>query len=638
MTPRAVLLGLLMIALIVAMTQALSIQQSAADVGGGAPPPAPTYLLFFYVLLAGPLLGRISRKLALSRGELLLIYILMLIAGPITHQVGIGFLLPHIAAPVYYLAQEPGWEKFWPVLPSWLGPRDPEAVLEFFRGAKGPIPWQAWTVPFIAWSSLLTALFFVTLCINVLLRKQYVEHERLTFPLTAIPLALTETATPILRERLFWLGLAIPLLVQAPIALSRYIPAVPALPLREVLLINAGETLPPPWNGLGEIYFSLIFWLVGIVYLVPKEIALSAWLFYLLALAQNVIAVASGRAGGPPNVYTNDFPALYAQGAGAALALTGITLYAARHHFRAVGRKVFQRDPSVDDRGEFLSYRAAFWGMVFGTVFILSWLCLAGMHLWVAAVLLALILAYFFIFARLRAETGLGMGVILWPKMLDEMMLTLVGSRNLALSDLTILFSLRWLYFTPAIGSVMACQLEGFKLADTGGLRGRTVGLLFAAGATVTVLLAFAATLRTYYNSGFELLPLGRRGLSMVASQSFWSYSNLLAAHAAAKGPDAGGIFAIGVGALVTLALSWLRINFLGFPLHPVGYLAANSWGMHLHWITFLVGWLIKTSITRYGGLRLYRLLLPLFLGMIIGDMIHQGVWGLIAWMTGGAQ
>jgi hypothetical protein len=118
--------------------------------------------------------------------------------------------------------------------------------------------------------------------------------------------------------------------------------------------------------------------------------------------------------------------------------------------------------------------------MAIGIVFLLAWLCLAGMRVWVALLLLALILAYFFIFARVRAETGLGMGVILWPKMLDEVMLTLVGARYLALSDLTVLFSLRWLYFTPAIGSVMACQLEGFKLADAGRVRGRGVGWLLA--------------------------------------------------------------------------------------------------------------------------------------------------------------
>lgn len=636
-TLRAFLIGMGMIVLLVVMSQAMSIRTSAADVAGGAPPPAPTYFLFFYVLVVAPLLAKLSHRLALSRGELLLIYSLMLIVGPLLGTIGLAFLLPSSASPTYYSNIEPTWSTFRAVLPEWLGPRDPIAVREFYRGAKGPIPWHAWTVPILAWASLLTALFFTTLCLNVLMRKQYVEHERLTFPLTAIPLVLTEEGKPIFGKALFWIGIAIPLLVQGPIMLNRYVPSIPAIQLREVLLINAGEELPPPWSGLGEIYFSLIFWLIGIVYLVPKEIGFSGWFFYLLCLAQNVAAVAYGRSEGPPSVYSNDFPALYAQGAGAAFALTGITLYAARHHLRAVKRKVFERAPDVDDSREFLSYRTAFWGTVIGVVFMLSWMVAAGMRPWIAALLLALLLAYFFIFARVRAETGLGMGVVLWPKMLDEMMLTLVGAKYMTLSDLTVLFSLRWLYFTPSIGSVAATQLEGIKLCDTGGLRGRGVGWALAFGATVTVLLALYATLKTFYDAGFELLPMGRRTV-MVGAQSYFAYVNLLAAHSAPKGPDLSGIFAIGVGAFVTVALYWMRLNFLGFPLHPVGYLAANSWGMHLHWVTFLIGWLIKAAVMRYGGLGLYRHLLPLFLGMIIGDMIHQGVWGVIGWATGGAQ
>jgi hypothetical protein len=169
-------------------------------------------------------------------------------------------------------------------------------------------------------------------------------------------------------------------------------------------------------------------------------------------------------------------------------------------------------------------------------------------------------------------------------------------------------------------------------------VRGRLVGWLLALGATVTVVLAFVATLKTYYGSGFELLPLGRVRVSMVGNQSFWSYSSLVATLSAPKGPEWNGICAIGVGALVTVALSYLRFSFLAFPLHPVGYLAANSWGMHLSWITFFIGWLIKTAVTRYGGLELYRRLLPLFLGMIVGDMLNQGIWGMVAWATGGVQ
>jgi hypothetical protein len=645
-TPRGFGIGLLMICVIVGMTQVLSVKHLAAEVGGGSPPPAPTYFLFLYVLLAAPLLGRWSRRLALSRGELLLIYAMMLIAGPITHIYSIGFLIPHTVAPLYYNAQEPGWALFQPTLPHWFGPATHDAVRGFFLGTGGGVPWQAWLLPMAAWSSLLIALFWVMLCINSLMRQQWIEDERLVFPLAAIPLILTEggersegaNLAPILRKPLFWLGVAIPLVIQAPMALHRYIPSIPELPLREVLLLNAGAQLAPPWTGLGRLFFSLTFWLVGVVYLLPQEIAFSAWAFYFIALAENVTAVMFGTSGEAPSVYSNDYPALYAQGAGAAFALTVIALYTARRRLREIVRTVFRRDAGAADRREFLSYHTAFFGAIAGSAFILAWFHLAGMRLWVAALLFGLMLSYFFIFARIRAETGLGMGVILWPKMLDEVMLTFIGAKYLTLADMTTLFAIRWMYFGSATGSVMACQLEGFKLVEAGGVRGRGVGRAFALAATITVPLAFAWTLKTYYSGGFETMPIGQRTTSMVGSQIYWSYQDFVTARNTPRGPEWGGILAIGAGGVVATALYWLRMRFLWFPLHPIGYMAANSWGMHLNWFSFFLGWLLKVLITRYGGMSVYQRLLPLFLGMIVGDMLHEGLWGIVTWVTGGQQ
>ncbi|HZP83954.1 MAG TPA: DUF6785 family protein, partial [Chthonomonadaceae bacterium] len=190
-TLRAFVLGVLMMALIVGMTQILSLRYSAAEVAGNAPPPAPTYLLFLYVLLLSPLLRRLGRRFALTRGELLIIYMMMLIAGQITHPYAIGFMIPHIVSPYHFAAQEPGWNTFLPFLPAWLGPRDRLSVLGFFNGTGGIVPWGAWLVPLLAWASLLLALFCVMLCVNAIMAKQWIEHERLPFPLTSIPLALT---------------------------------------------------------------------------------------------------------------------------------------------------------------------------------------------------------------------------------------------------------------------------------------------------------------------------------------------------------------------------------------------------------------------------------------------------------------
>lgn len=655
-TTRAFGIGLVMVGVIIGLTQALSVQHSAAEVGGNAPPPTPIYLLFFYVLLLAPLLRRLAPKLAFTRAELLLIYAMMLVAGPIAHPFAIAFLVPHTVAPLYYNAQEPGWAIFKDTLPAWMGPNSPAAVKTFFQGGDGTVPWAAWLLPILAWSCLLIVLFFVMLCIDTLMRRQWIDSERLTFPLATIPLVLTEEIggneerhttvggrflgsqpLSVIRQPLFWLGLAIPLLLQAPSAIHKVFPAMPDLPLRDIILVN-GTTLSPPWNGLGQIEFHVIFWLIGIAYLLPKEITFSCWAFYLIALLENVTAVWRGTSGEMPDIYGGDFPALYAQGAGAAFALAGITVFAARRHLLHALRQALRNAPDGADRGEFLSYRTAFAGAALGIAFLLGWFCLAGMRFWVAALLFGLLLCYFFLFARIRAETGLGMGVILFPKMLDDVMLALVGARYMRLPDLTVLYALRWIYHSSATGSVMACQLEGFKLAEAGGMRGKRFGGALALVTTLAVPLVFAWTLKTYYAHGFENMPIGQRSTSMVGSQIYWSFQNLATARSEAAGPQWNTILAMLSGGLITVAISWLRMQFLWFPLHPVGYLAANAWGMHINWASFFFGWLLNFLITRYGGLSVYRRILPVFLGLIVGAMVHEGVWGLVTWVTGGTQ
>jgi hypothetical protein len=59
--------------------------------------------------------------------------------------------------------------------------------------------------------------------------------------------------------------------------------------------------------------------------------------------------------------------------------------------------------------------------------------------------------------------------------------------------------------------------------------------------------------------------------------------------------------------------------------------MAANSWGMHWNWGSFTLGWLIKVVLLRYGGLRAFRTAVPFFIGLVVGDMLSEGLWGAIA-------
>ena len=45
-----------------------------------------------------------------------------------------------------------------------------------------------------------------------------------------------------------------------------------------------------------------------------------------------------------------------------------------------------------------------------------------------------------------------------------------------------------------------------------------------------------------------------------------------------------------------------------------MGYAVSSSWSLNIIWLPLLIAWILKLLMLRYGGLKLYRDLLPLFL------------------------
>jgi hypothetical protein len=83
-------------------------------------------------------------------------------------------------------------------------------------------------------------------------------------------------------------------------------------------------------------------------------------------------------------------------------------------------------------------------------------------------------------------------------------------------------------------------------------------------------------------------------------------------------------------------ALSLIRARWMSFPLNPIGYALASAYG-DLLWFPFLIVWLLKTVILRYGGGRVYAAALPFFLGLTLGQFLSAGVvWGGLAAIFGG--
>jgi len=88
------------------------------------------------------------------------------------------------------------------------------------------------------------------------------------------------------------------------------------------------------------------------------------------------------------------------------------------------------------------------------------------------------------------------------------------------------------------------------------------------------------------------------------------------------------------VGVAMVAAMSWLRLNFVWWPIHPLGFVMATSWASLNLWFSLFLGWFFKLLTIRYTGLRGYVQFRPLFLGMIMGDVLGAVLWQIVGWFT----
>ena len=68
-----------------------------------------------------------------------------------------------------------------------------------------------------------------------------------------------------------------------------------------------------------------------------------------------------------------------------------------------------------------------------------------------------------------------------------------------------------------------------------------------------------------------------------------------------------------------------MRYTFLWWPLHPLG-LPFSIPG----WTSVMLAWIVKSLILKYGGVKLFQKLKPLFLGLILGQFLSAGAWFLL--------
>lgn len=593
--------------------------------------PAAFFLLFVWLIVPQTLLGLVHRRWAFSREELITLFIMMAVATAIPTRGFTGMLLPMITGAFYYATPENNWaQEIQPYLPDWIVLKDPQVIKDFYEGFthKAGVPWAVWAGPLFWWLVFIGAFYLVVICIMVLLRRQWVEHERLVFPVAQVPLAMIQdedkpsVLKPLFKNPLMWVGFALPFIVNSVNALHHYYHFIPTFGSGTVISL---------FRRTISLRIRLNWLMFGFAYFINSTISFSLWFFYLLRLVQegtfSILGIGNPEELGPWTDSGEVRSILGHQMMGSIIVLVLFGMWMGRRHLVHVFRSAFRNDSSVVDSDEILSYRAAVLGISGGLTTMGLWLWRAGIPAWVIPLLFFGAFTIFIGLARTVAEAGMA---TVTPAMVPAgFIVSGVGSSALGQTGMiTLGFSFVWA--GDLLVFMMAPVANAMRMS--GEIRGRRRRLFWGmiAAIAISLVASLGCTLILAYKYG--ALNLHRQYFGTFAQYPF---SFAVSKITSPTGPNVVGWLWTAFGGLIMALLMIAQHRFLWWPLHPLGFVVGAGWTMNNIWLSVFLAWLIKVIVLKYGGPKLYRSTRPFFLGVILGQFVVAGFWLIVDAFTG---
>ena len=582
----------------------------------------PLGLAFMFILVVvgiNPLLKLFHHRLGLGRDELGAIYVMLLAAVSVPTYGITGYVMSVSASPFYFATTENSWADYLHQhIPSWVVPGGGPEVAWFFEGlpAGASIPWQIWVVPLFWWGSLIVATLTLCICLITMFRKQWVEKERLNFPLVDVPLTMMDGAEDaralprFMRHPLFWIGFGVAAFKIAwniPGYWNAQWPMIPAIRLS----IPQGRIFP----GISS---NLSFPLVGITYFVNVDVIFSVWFFNLFNLAEIAVFNRTGFTIGTSETYSVNPSALAWQGFGAFAAIVLGGIWVAREHLRDVFRKAFGRDHTVDDHDEILSYRAAVFGALGAAAYVLFWLHAVGIAMSVAVLLLYAVITLYLGLTRIVIEGGLVF--VRGPLLPQAFAMHIVGPATLGGATMAGL-AVSYGWACDPIATFMPFGANAAKVHSDRRFPRGTYLKAVALALGVSLVVSFWFSLKLAYGSGGYNFGewVFRRGGQVP-------YDTIVGKMKAAQGLSHWHFTFFGLGVLATVALTYLRYRLPWWRLHPIGFSIASVGQVRWTVLSLFMAWVAKVLLIRFGGLVLYNRAKPFFIGLVVGHFTGAGI------------
>jgi hypothetical protein len=611
--PRALLIGLLLIP-----PNAFWAADQGVDVILSLMVPPIASLLLLCVLNFG--LRRLRPRWAFSEAELVVIYGMLAVATAISAE-WVGNINPLISSYAMFADQNRQFRNLvLPHIPGFLFFKDAAALADYKTGGFGWVRvWQRlplWWTPVLAWTLFVFLLAGGMLCVNSLMRDEWTDREKLAFPIIQLPLAMAQEggASSFWTNRYMWGGFAVAAIIDIVNGLNFLYPSIPRLNVR--FLGDLSQVAPnPPFNAIGWTPIGLFPFIAALAVFLPMDLLFSAIFFFFVRKAQQVVAASYGYPGG---VFGGGWlvpapPYFTEQSWGAFLGLFVTALWIARSYLREVWQEIWtgnrQEARTVPHRWSFLGLLACLLGLgAFGAA--------TGLAPAFVMLYMLIFLAFSVAVTRLRAQLGPPTHEMAFMGP-NQLIVDFNGTQGLGPATIARLAT--QFHFLNRIHRThpMPPMLETMKMGERSQMSQR--GLFLA------ILLAIIAGSIAGH---LVHIYLGYRdGAPNAGGDTAAVVADLVNKPRTA---NRIAIFFIFVGMGVVFLLDFVRFRVPWFPLHPAGYALAMNFGVDYYWFGLLVAFLVKGAVQRYSGLRGYRKLHGVALGIILGEFTVETFWAIV--------
>jgi len=615
--------------------------------------------MLFFVVLVNPVLRRVSKRLAFSAREIAVVVGLALAASFVPGYGLVQILTPFLMLPHHYARTEPGWrsERVLEEVPKYMladvSRNENEALDGYVRGLGRPgeriafsdVPWYAWTRTLSFWVPVILTLAILSIALAVVVHRQWSDHEHIPYPIVTFAHSLLpgedKAWSPLLKNRLFWIGFGVTALVHLNNYGFQWFPESMIQIPRHLNFGSLRAFFPNLVRGGGWIMFEprIVFTAIGFAYFLASDVSLSLGLAPFLFCTVVGLLMGYGISVRGPHLAQGLDGYMHAgafAGVFLALAYTG-----RRYYTSVIRRAVGFSAPDEVRPAEAWAARIA----IGAFVLLVVELAATGLDWQLALLYVCISVMLLTVLSRVVAETGV---FYIYPTFYPCAVLAGVfGFRALGARTMLIMLVFTSVLMINPSEALMPFVVHANKLIELTKVKiGRTAAL----SALVVALglgVALPATLYWQYDLGGGVVGHGwaqhsvprlafneavrvkyrlraQGALEEAESVSGWQRFTRMA-------PDGPSMLAFGATLALVLLCTAGRFRFPRWPIHPVLFLVLGTWQSRVLAPAFLIGWVIKVSVTRYSGSVGYRKLKPLMIGLIAGELLT----GLVLMIVG---